>query len=166
MAATAVAARLRPRPSAPDQGVNWVEETWRLPLDNWGQGRVWRVVTPGISEARLFVRTKIGFCNCFDGIADDTEIDRIGDIDLHGDDFAAAELGAPASLGDLTGRKRLFQTTRKWNGNAQVLSIVAANDCKAVVATLVSAEPIAPATEHAAISLLTSEKIQRWAANR
>ena len=32
----------------------------------------------------LYVRAKIGFCNCTTGVADDAELERIGDLDLLG----------------------------------------------------------------------------------
>ena len=32
----------------------------------------------------LYVRAKIGFCNCTTGVADDPELERIGDFELLG----------------------------------------------------------------------------------
>ncbi len=114
----------------------------------------------------MFARTKTGFCNCFNGIADDAEIDRIGDVDLHGDSFTPTAPGEPTSIADLPGRKRLFATTRRWNGTRHVLSIVAASDCKAVVATLVSDQAISPAAEASAIAHLTTGSFRQWADNQ
>ena len=33
-------------------------------------------------EVELYVRPKIGFCNCDTGVADDDEVDRVADLDL------------------------------------------------------------------------------------
>ena len=179
LAASALAARLShrppaaPLPAAPlptvfraaaiTGTVSWEETAWHMPLDNWGEGRVWRAALPGGGEVRLFARTKTGFCNCFDGIANDDEIDRIGDVDLHGDDFRPIAPGRVTTLGALPGRERLFRASGKWSGARHVLSLVVAADCKAVVATLVSNETISSGTEAAATALLTGEDFRHWA---
>jgi hypothetical protein len=166
LAASAFAAHLDGLPPARTVSLTWAAAEWRMPLDNWGEGRAWHATGPGGGDIRLFARTKTGFCNCFNGIADDTEIDRIGDVDLHGDNFIPTSAGEPTAIGNLVGRKRLFQTSRLWTGTRHVLSIVAASDCKAVVATLVSKDAISPEAEASAIAVLTDEPFRRWAADR
>ena len=153
-----------PRPSG--GAVAWTESVWNLPLDNWGQGRVWQTSGADGTAVSLFARTKTGFCNCFNGIADDTEIDRIGDVDLHGDNFTPIAPGRVTAIGDLPGRERYFQASSRWSGNRHVVSIVAASDCKAVVATLVSDRPISPAAEASAVALLAGDSFRYWAANQ
>ena len=148
------------------QDLVWTEAAWTMPLDNWGQGRAWRAVGPGGAAIRLFARTKSGFCNCFNGIADDVEIDRIGDVDLHGDNFQPLAPGEETAIGDLKGRERAFQISGHWGSARQVLSIVAASDCKAVVATLVSDQAILREARISAVALLSSEPFRRWAADQ
>ena len=159
---TAAAISVRHDPSPP---ATWTETSWSLPLDNWGQGRVWHG-----PKATLYARTKTGFCNCFNGIADDNEIDLIGDVDLHGDQFTPIAPGETISLtGSLTGmsgRKRAFQATAKWHGVKHVLSIVTAEDCKAVVVTIVSPQSITADIEAAAAALLTTGGFRQWAADQ
>ena len=171
VAATAYAARQgetpwRGRSTASATGTIWTPAEWRMPLDNWGTGLAWRGTGPDGAAIRLFARTKTGFCNCFDGIADDIEIDRIGDVDLHGGDFSAVAPGQAAAVGALPGRTRAFRTADRWTGTRHVLSIVAAADCKAVVATLVSDAPISPMVEASARALLTGETFRQWSANQ
>ena len=166
VAGTAVAAHLVTQPSPGHAQVAWAESSWDMPLDNWGEGRAWRATAPDGAQLRLFARTKSGFCNCFSGIANDDEIDRIGDVDLHGDDFSPVAPGVVTSLGSLAGRKQLFQTSGHWTAGRFVLSIVAATGCKAVVATIVSGETIPPEAEATAVALLTGEEFRRWAANQ
>jgi hypothetical protein len=164
--ATATAAKLGSASPDRNHPLTWHETAWNLPLDNWGQGRVWQASGPNGDELHLFARTKTGFCNCFNGIADDTEIDRIGDVDLHGDNFTPSAPGQATSLGELNGRKRLFAASQRFSGTRHVLSIVAATDCKAVVATLVSDQAISPAIEASAVAVLTGETFRRWADNQ
>ena len=166
LVSAAVVAHRPPREPDQDTGMIWREAAWRMPLDNWGQGRAWRATGPGGTEVLMLARTKTGFCNCFEGIADDTEIDRIGDVDLHGDSFTPAGPGEATSMGGIPGRKRLFRAADRWNGTRHVVSIVAATDCKAVVATIVSDDAITPAAEASAIAVLTGEPFRQWAANQ
>ena len=41
------------------------------------------------TEVNIYIRAKIGFCNCTTGVADDEELDRISDFDLFGNELAA-----------------------------------------------------------------------------
>ena len=165
LTATAVAAHYSLRPPTSDGRPTWREAQWTPSIDNWGTGKAYVCDGAGCpTEVRMFARTKVGFCNCFSGVADDDEIDRIGDIDLHGDTYKPEQPGQVASVGDLKGRKRLFQSQSHWTGTSHVLSIVVATDCKAVVATLVSSAPITPAMETAAVAVLGEKPFQQWAA--
>jgi len=166
LAASAVAAHRGIR-SVPGNAVSaWSESPWNMPLDNWGEGRAWHATAPDGADLRLFARTKSGFCNCYSGVANDDEIDRIGDVDLHGDDFTPVAAGTETSIGALAGRKQLFRTRGRWTSGRYVLSIVAATDCKAIVATIVSNETISSDAEATAVALLTGEEFRQWAANR
>lgn len=143
----------------------WRDARWTPPIDNWGTGLAYvcdNEACPG--GVTLLARTKVGFCNCFSGVADDDEIDRIGDVDLHGDTYKPAEPGQVTAVGPLAGRKRAFQARSRWLGISHVVSIVVATDCKAVVATLVSSAPITPSIEIAALALLGDKPFQKWAA--
>ncbi len=51
-------------------------------------------------EVELYVRPKIGFCNCDTGVADDDEVDRVADLDLISQRFA------PLAPGKVDPRRR------------------------------------------------------------
>src|SRR6185312_14579499 len=55
--------------------VIWREISWPFPRDGWPAGRAFRCESCGGIE--LYVRPKIGFCNCDTGVADDDEVDRV-----------------------------------------------------------------------------------------
>jgi hypothetical protein len=61
----------------------WNEVTWPFPIDQWGRGKAFRCRAADCgAEVNVYIRAKIGFCNCSTGISDDEELDRIGDFDL------------------------------------------------------------------------------------
>ena len=54
----------------------WTEVQWPFPVDPWGKGKAFRCKAGDCgSEVNLYVRAKLGFCNCTTGIADDTDLD-------------------------------------------------------------------------------------------
>ena len=60
----------------------WAEVKWPFLLDQWGLGKAYRCSPADCgTEVKLYVRPKIGFCNCATGVADDAELDRVGDLD-------------------------------------------------------------------------------------
>src|SRR5271170_2723212 len=59
---------------------NWREIAWPFPRDGWPAGRAFHCDTASCgAEVELYVRPKIGFCNCNSGVADDDEVDRVAD---------------------------------------------------------------------------------------
>src|SRR3954471_2061731 len=85
-----VAAYIGGRPAA----AGWQEIAWPFPRDGWPAGRAFRCDAALCGEAiELYVRPKIGFCNCDSGVADDDEVDRVADIDLINERFDPLEAG-------------------------------------------------------------------------
>src|ERR1700709_958819 len=85
-----VAAYVGARPAA----AGWREIAWPFPRDGWPAGRAFRCDAAPCGEAiELYVRPKIGFCNCHSGLADDDEIGRVADLDLISERFVALEPG-------------------------------------------------------------------------
>src|SRR6266481_2188590 len=72
----------------------WQEMTWPFPRDGWPAGRAFHCAgEPCGDDVELYVRPKIGFCNCDGGVADDDEVDRVTDLDLMSESFAPREPG-------------------------------------------------------------------------
>jgi hypothetical protein len=142
----------------------FAEVRWPFLLDQWGPGRAYRCPAAACAGAvDVYVRPKSGFCNCYNGVADDDEIDRIGDVDLHSPDFVPLSPGRPAKLGDMSGRRRAFRLA-SGGGSRQVVAIVVATDCNALVATVVSDRDLSPAVERAVFDLLDGAPVQRFIA--
>src|ERR1019366_8890587 len=72
----------------------WREIAWPFPRDGWPAGRAFRCEAASCGvEVELYVRPKIGFCNCDSGVADDDEVDRVADLDLISQRFAPLQPG-------------------------------------------------------------------------
>src|SRR3954470_6341595 len=89
-ALSGVAAYVGARPAV----AGWQEIAWPFPRDGWPAGRAFRCDAALCGDdIRLYVRPKIGFCNCDRGVADDDEVDRVADVDLISERFVAIEPG-------------------------------------------------------------------------
>jgi hypothetical protein len=52
----------------------WTEAAWPFPIDQWGQGWAYQCKASDCGvDVNLYLRPKIGFCNCQTGVADDGE---------------------------------------------------------------------------------------------
>ena len=88
----------------------WTEVKWPFPLDQWGTGRAFQCAAADCgAEIRLYLRPKLGFCNCTTGVADDAELDRVGDLELLSDKFEGLSDGRPITVGWMKGRSRPYQ---------------------------------------------------------
>src|SRR5215216_5109730 len=59
-------------------------------------------------EVEVYVRPKIGFCNCDRGVTDDDEVDRVADLDLLSERFAPIAPGDVVGIADMSGRIRAY----------------------------------------------------------
>jgi hypothetical protein len=139
----------------------WTEGTWPFPIDQWGQGWAYqcRAADCGI-DVDLYLRPKIGFCNCQTGVADDEELDRVSDIELLGSERSALGPGRPILVHWMKGRSRGYTVN---GGSARsVLSLAFNNRCDVIVATVVAdAEPLAQ--EPAVLEFLNGNLMLHWA---
>ncbi len=79
---------------AAERGKAWQSIAWPFPRDGWPPGHAYRCRAASCgSELELYVRPKIGFCNCDTGVADDDEADRVADLDLIGPRFPPVAAG-------------------------------------------------------------------------
>ena len=99
---------LKPRPQPwYATRTTFAEVQWPFPLDQWGRGKAFECGTADCgTKVRLYIRAKIGFCNCETGVADDEELERISDFIFVGDKVSAMGDGRPISVGWMKGRSR------------------------------------------------------------
>ena len=60
------------------------------------------------TEINLYLRAKVGFCNCATGVSDNADLDRVSDLELFSEEFVGLTDGRPVSVGRLKGRSRLY----------------------------------------------------------
>src|SRR5208282_5616774 len=87
----------------------WNEVAWPFPMDQWGKGKAYRCNAADCgAEVSVYIRAKIGFCNCTTGVSDDAELDRISDFDLFEQAAAPLAPGREISVAWMKGRSRMF----------------------------------------------------------
>ncbi len=164
LAALASVATSAPNPGgvlngAPAGRAVWTEVKWPFLLDQWGTGRAFQCRAADCGdELNIYLRPKIGFCNCTTGVSDDAELDRVGDIELIGQQFAPLGDGRPITVGWMNGRSRSYSVEVKRTALA-----LAFNDrCDVVVATVVGDGELTSTAERAAVAFLNSTLVLRW----
>lgn len=141
----------------------WTETPWPFPLDPWGRGKAFLCKAADCGgEVRLFVRAKLGFCNCATGIADDEDLDRMGDLDLLGGQAAPLGPGRPVAVGSMQGRIRAHSLAGAQSRDRTVLSIAFNDRCDMVTATALLAPNAPPAAEPAVMDFLNSAPTMKW----
>jgi hypothetical protein len=140
----------------------WTEFEWPFLLDQWGIGRAF-VCKPADcgTEVKVYLRPKIGFCNCATGIDDDEELDRVGDRELIATEFVASGRGRAIEVASMKGRSRSFENA----GDAmrtRLLSIAFHDRCDLIVGVATFAPGNLGAVEAAVIDFLNSDRVLRW----
>jgi len=142
--------------SSPDQAV-WTEVSWPFPVDQWGGGWAFQCKAADCGvDVNLYLRPKIGFCNCQTGVADDEELDRVGDVDLFDGERSARGPGRPIAVHAMKGRSRGYTVGAP--SAKSVLSLAFNSRCDVVVATVVAGgDPVAQ--EQAVLEFLNGDLV-------
>ena len=111
----------------------------------------------------VYLRAKIGFCNCATGVSDDEELDRISDFDLLGNTLSPLASGREISVAWMKGRSRPFSIGGAAQAGKTALSVGFNDRCDAIVATAVLGHDRPAAVEPAVIEFLNSRTVIRWA---
>jgi hypothetical protein len=139
----------------------WTETAWPFPIDQWGEGWAFecKAADCGI-DVNLYLRPKIGFCNCQTGVADDPELDRVSDLDLIGSERSALGPGRPITVQWMKGRSRGYKVGDP--AAKSVLELAFNNRCDVIVATVLAGDkPLAQ--ERAVLEFLNGAMMKEWA---
>ena len=142
----------------------WTEVQWPFPVDPWGKGKAFRCKAADCgSEVNLFLRAKLGFCNCTTGVADDADLDRMGDLDLIGGEVSALGAGRPITVGAMQGRSRAYALTARDRRGKAVISIAFNERCDMIAATVLLQDDRPATIEPAVMEFLNSGTGLHWA---
>jgi hypothetical protein len=141
----------------------WREIAWPFPRDGWPAGRAFRCETCGgeLGGVELYVRPKIGFCNCTTGVADDDEVDRVADLDLISPRFAPREPGRAVHVAGLSGRARAYDLAMPDGARHAAVGIALSQRCDLLVAVAQGSAASAE-LQRVAVDHLASHDVQRW----
>ena len=141
---------------------DWREIAWPFPRDGWPAGRAFRCETEVCGgEVEVYVRPKIGFCNCDTGVADDDEVDRVADLDLMSERFVPLEAGKAIGIADMQGRLRAYDLHMADGARHTAVGIAVSRRCDLMVAVAQGAGT-PPDVERAALDFLASREMARW----
>ena len=141
----------------------WTEAKWPFLQDQWGIGKAF-VCMPADCGVKIdvFVRPKIGFCNCSTGVSDDTELERVADTDLVSPKVRPLGSGSPVKIGWMKGLRRSYSVSDE-KTNERVLSVAFNDECDVVVALATIGKGDPTVVEPAVISFLNSTPMVLWA---
>jgi hypothetical protein len=138
------------------------EVKWPFLMDQWGLGHAYRCGAEDCgTQVDVYLRAKIGFCNCATGVSDDEELERVGDVDLFGPKFSASSPGREIAVAWMKGRSRPYDVAGR--AAAATLAIAFNDRCDVIVATAVVPSGPAASVEPAVLAFLNSDTVLRWA---
>jgi hypothetical protein len=142
----------------------WTEVAWPFAQDEWGRGKAFHCKAADCgSEIDVYVRAKIGFCNCTTGVADDAELERLSDFVLMGEQINDLGSGRPIRVAWMQGRSRSYSVARPVRTGRSALSLAVNDRCDAIVATAMIGDARPDAAEPAVIALLNDDRVMKWA---
>ena len=143
-------------------GNSWHEIAWPFPRDGWPAGRAFRCDADACGSAvELYVRPKIGFCNCDTGVADDDEVDRVADLDLMSRRFVPREAGEVIRISDMTGRARSYDLKMTDGSDHTAVGFALSHRCDLMVA-VAQGEGNAEGVRRAAVQFLETGGMTHW----
>jgi hypothetical protein len=142
----------------------WTEVSWPFPADQWGGGKAFKCTPANCgSEVNLYLRAKLGFCNCTTGVADDEDLDRMSDFDLVGGEVSPLAAGRAVRIGAMKGRDRAYALTASKPPGKSAISVVFNDRCDMVVATVVLPHDRPTTIEPIVVEFLNSAPVLHWA---
>ncbi|MDB5591188.1 hypothetical protein [Enterovirga sp.] len=141
----------------------WAEVAWPFPDDPWAKGKAFRCRARHCgTEVTLYLRPKIGACNCVTTV-DDDDVERIGDLDLLGAHHASLGPGRPIRVRWMNGRSRAYARPAAQAAPRSALAIAFHDRCDMIVATAAVAGEDPAAQEQTVLDFLNGEAVLRWA---
>jgi hypothetical protein len=141
----------------------WNEVKWPFLLDQWGIGKAFTCLPADCGiKVDVYVRPKIGFCNCSTGVSDDSELERVADTDLVSPKTRPSGSSRPVKIGWMKGLARPYWVS---DGEASetLLSVAYNDECDVVVAVAALGDADPAVIEPKVIAFLNSNPMVLWA---
>src|SRR5216684_2117261 len=140
----------------------WQEITWPFPRDGWPAGRAFHCAPELCGDGiEVYVRPKIGFCNCDSGVADDEEVDRVADLDLMSERFVPLEPGRVIRIADMPGRLRSYDLRMADGSRHAAVGMAVSRRCDLLVA-VAQGKGTAPEVQRVALDFLALDAVTQW----
>jgi hypothetical protein len=140
----------------------WHEIAWPFPRDGWPAGRAFHCASELCGDdVELYVRPKVGFCNCDSGVADDDEVDRVTDLDLMSERFVPLEPGKAIRFAEMPGRLRTYGLRMSDGSRHAAVGMAVSRRCDLLVA-VAQGKGAAPRIQRVALDFLGSTDMTRW----
>jgi hypothetical protein len=140
----------------------WREIAWPFARDGWPAGKAFRCEAAACGgEIEVYVRPKLGFCNCDRGVADDDEVDRVADLDLMSAHFVPLAPGDVVDVADMPGRIRAYELRLADRLPRTAIGIAVSRRCDLLVAA-VRGRDNALELRRAALAFLARDEMTRW----
>jgi hypothetical protein len=148
--------------NARPQAEQWREIAWPFPRDGWPAGRAFHCGVAWCGDdVEVYVRPKIGFCNCDRGVADDDEVDRVADLDLISERFAPLAAGEVVRVAEMPGRSRAYSLRMPDGVQHGAVGIAVSRRCDLLV-VVAQGKGTAAGVQHAAMKFLATDAIKQW----
>src|SRR4029078_8340952 len=87
----------------------WQEVACPFAIDQWGKGKAFRCNAADCgTEVSVYIRPKIGFCDCLTGVADDEWLAPISAFELFNNTLSPLGAGREISVAWMKGRSRPY----------------------------------------------------------
>jgi hypothetical protein len=141
----------------------WTEAKWPFPMDQWGLGKAYVCSAADCgAQVNVYVRPKIGFCNCATGVSDEAELERVADTELLRAKTRALGSGRPIKIGWMRGLTRSYSASDGETGE-RLVSIAYNDECDVVVAVARFANGNPAVLEPAILAFLNTDTMVLWA---
>lgn len=145
----------------------WHEIAWPFPRDGWPPGRAYHCNAGACGdEIDLYLRPKLGFCNCDSGVADDDEVDRVADLDLLSDRFVPLESGKVVRVAGMAGRMRSYNVRMPDGAQRPAIGIAASRRCDLMVAValgkVATGKVATPGVGQKVLDFMASDAMAGW----
>ncbi len=141
----------------------WQEIPWPFPRDAWPAGRAFRCGSDACGgDVAVYVRPKLGFCNCATGVSGDSEVDAVSDLDMMSEDFVPIRVGEPVTVAGMAGRTRSY-TLRFADGRSEpATGLAISRRCDVVVAASQGQGAGSNEAKASIARLLGSDRVLPW----